>query len=134
ELPRQVYPPLHQPTGGSPPSPLKRYAHTFNKILFSSWVDILLVFVPVEIACDSAKTNPTIVFVMNAIAIVPLGLLSYATGSVAHCLGDTLGALRNVSSGNTVELIILWVSITLVKNEISIVQASLIRSILANLL
>lgn len=45
---------------------------------------------------------------MNAIAIIPLaGLLTYATESVAHKLGDTLGALLNVSFGNAVELIIL---------------------------
>jgi len=112
---REAAPP-DKPALASPTEPkeapiLKRFAHTFNRILFSSWVNALLVFVPVGIACNFAKINPTIVFVMNAIAIVPLaGLLGYATESVAHCLGDTLGALLNVSFGNAVELIILWVS------------------------
>lgn len=60
------------------------------------------------IACQAAGINPTIVFVMNAIAIVPLaGLLSFATEAVAHRLGDTIGALMNVTFGNAVELIIL---------------------------
>ncbi|KAL8698100.1 MAG: hypothetical protein Q9224_002007, partial [Gallowayella concinna] len=69
---------------------------------------------------------------MNAIAIIPLaGMLAFATESVAHRLGDTLGALLNVSFGNAVELIIF---IALVKNQIRIVQASLLGSILANLL
>ncbi|KAI4271845.1 MAG: hypothetical protein LQ337_005713 [Flavoplaca oasis] len=69
---------------------------------------------------------------MNAVAIIPLaGLLSYATESVAREMGDTVGALMNVTFGNAVELIIF---IALVKNEIRIVQASILGSILANLL
>lgn len=112
---------------------LKRFWHTFKVILFSTWVNVLLVFVPVGIACKIADINPTIVFVMNAIAIVPLAaMLSFATESVAHRLGDTIGALMNVTFGNAVELIIFIIA--LVKNEIRIVQASLLGSILSNLL
>lgn len=74
-----------------------------------------------------------LVFSMNAIAIIPLaGLLSHATESVAVRLGDTLGALLNVSFGNAVELILFI--ILLAKDEIRVVQASLLGSILANLL
>ncbi|KAL8947310.1 MAG: hypothetical protein Q9222_006397 [Ikaeria aurantiellina] len=110
----------------------RRFYDTVKKICLSSWVNVLLVFVPVGIAVNFAGVNPTIIFAMNAIAIIPLaGMLAYATESVAHRLGDTLGALLNVSFGNAVELIIL---IALVKNEIRIVQASLLGSILANLL
>ncbi len=48
-----------------------------------------------------------VIFAMNALAIVPLAsLLSYATESVASRLGDTIGALLNVTFGNAVELII----------------------------
>jgi len=81
--------------------------HTKNA-LFRSWVNILLIFVPVSIACEYSGQNSAIIFSMSAVAIVPLaGLLSYATESVARRLGDTLGALLNVSFGNAVELIIL---------------------------
>jgi Ca2+:H+ antiporter len=84
-----------------------RFYLTAKSIIFSSWINILLVFVPVGIASKIASLNPTIVFVMNAIAIVPLaGLLSHATESVAKRLGDTIGALMNVTFGNAVELII----------------------------
>ncbi|KAL8716715.1 MAG: hypothetical protein Q9225_005985, partial [Loekoesia sp. 1 TL-2023] len=110
----------------------KRFFDTLKKICLSSWVNVLLIFVPVGIAVNFAGTNPTIIFAMNAVAIIPLaGMLAFATESVAHRLGDTLGALLNVSFGNAVELIIF---IALVKNEIRIVQASLLGSILANLL
>jgi Ca2+:H+ antiporter len=112
---------------------MRRFLITGKKILFHSWVNVLLVFVPVGIAVHFAGINENVVFAINAIAIVPLaGLLTFATESVAHRLGPTLGALINVSFGNAVELIIFIIA--LVKNEIRIVQASLIGSILANLL
>lgn len=108
------------------------YTHTKDAI-FHSWVNVLLVFVPVGIAAKAAGLNPDIVFAMNAVAIIPLaGLLSHATESVASRLGDTIGALINVTFGNAVELIIFIIA--LVKDEIRIVQASLLGSILANLL
>ena len=79
-------------------------------ILFASWINVLLVFVPIAIAVQAAGVDKTIVFAMNAIAIIPLaGLLSYATESVASDLGDTIGSLMNVTFGNAVELIILQV-------------------------
>ncbi|KIW96011.1 calcium/proton exchanger [Cladophialophora bantiana CBS 173.52] len=64
--------------------------------LFHSWVNVLLVFVPVGIAIHFAGVNQNVVFAINAIAIIPLaGLLTFATESVAHRLGPTLGALLN---------------------------------------
>ncbi len=79
-------------------------------IIFSSWLNSLLVFVPVAIAVELTGVNPTVVFAMNAIAIIPLaGLLSIATESVASRMGDTIGALMNVTFGNVTELIILYV-------------------------
>ena len=85
-----------------------RFYHTLKEIMFSSIINVLLVFVPVGIAVKFAGVNPTIVFAMNAVAIIPLaGLLSHATESVANSMGDTVGALMNVTFGNAVELIIL---------------------------
>jgi Ca2+:H+ antiporter len=69
---------------------------------------VLLIFVPIGIAANFAHLNAEIIFAMNAVAIIPLaGLLSHATESVASRLGDTIGALLNVTFGNAVELIIL---------------------------
>lgn len=89
---------------------LIRFYEACKEILFSSCLNILLVFVPVGIAIQVAGVNKTIVFAINAIAIIPLaGLLSHATESVASDLGDTIGALMNITFGNAVELIILYV-------------------------
>lgn len=108
------------------------YTHTKDAVCHS-WINVLLVFVPAGIAVKAAGLPPAIVFALNAVAIIPLaGLLSHATESVASRLGDTIGALINVTFGNAVELIIFIIA--LVKNEIRIVQASLLGSILANLL
>ncbi|KAK4178111.1 putative vacuolar calcium ion transporter [Triangularia setosa] len=117
-------------TKGSIPS---RILRTTKFVLFHSKLNLLLVFVPIGIAVEQVPgIAPGIIFGMNAIAIIPLaGLLSFATEAVARKLGDSLGALLNITFGNAVELIIF---IALVKNKIRIVQASLLGSILANLL
>lgn len=111
----------------------KRFGVHTKNALFHSWVNVLLIFVPIGIVVEALGLSPGLVFGMNAIAIIPLaGMLSHATESVASRMGDTWGALLNVSFGNAVELIIFIIA--LVKNEIRIVQASLLGSILANLL
>ncbi|KAK5270701.1 hypothetical protein LTR99_005144 [Exophiala xenobiotica] len=124
-----------QPVEEEKPKPSRgaRFMKNVKAPLFHSWVNILLVFVPVGIAVHFANVDPNVVFALNAVAIIPLaGLLTFATESVAYRLGPTLGALLNVSFGNAVELIIFIIA--LVKNELRIVQASLIGSLLANLL
>ena len=115
------------------PSLAIRFYRNAKNTLLASYFNVLLVFVPVGIAVQFSGASPTIVFAMNAIAIIPLaGLLAHATEAVASSLGDTIGALLNVTFGNAVELIIFIIA--LAKNEIRIVQASLAGSILANLL
>ena len=111
---------------------LRFLTHTKNA-LTHSWINVLLVFVPIGIAVKTVGLKSEIVFSMNAIAIIPLaGLLAHATEVVAERVGDTLGALLNVSFGNAVELILFI--ILLASNQIEVVQASLLGSILANLL
>ncbi|OTB01233.1 hypothetical protein M426DRAFT_14677 [Hypoxylon sp. CI-4A] len=107
--------------------------YEFKKVLLHSWINLFLVCVPVGIAvANIPNRNAGATFGVNAVAIIPLAaLLSHATESVARKMGDTVGALLNVTFGNAVELIIF---IALVKGEIRIVQASLLGSILANLL
>ncbi|KAI1138047.1 calcium/proton exchanger [Hypoxylon sp. FL0543] len=94
----------------------------FKKVLLHSWINLFLVCVPVGIAvANLPNRNAGAAFGVNAVAIIPLAaLLSHATESVARKMGDTVGALLNVTFGNA--------------GEIRIVQASLLGSILANLL
>ncbi|KAI1384318.1 calcium/proton exchanger [Hypoxylon trugodes] len=115
------------------PNLIVETALEFKKVLLHSWINIFLVCVPIGIAiANIPNRNAGATFGVNAVAIIPLAaLLSHATESVARKMGDTIGALLNVTFGNAVELIIF---IALVKGEIRIVQASLLGSILANLL
>lgn len=80
---------------------------TAKKTLFSNPVNVLLVFVPVGIVAGAMGWNPTVVFILNFLAIMPLAsLLSFATEELAAKLGQTIGGLLNATFGNAVELIV----------------------------
>ncbi|KAF2460550.1 vacuolar calcium ion transporter /H(+) exchanger [Lineolata rhizophorae] len=104
-----------------------------GKVLATNYVNVLLVFVPLGIIAGALHWDPTAVFILNFVAIIPLAaLLSFATEELAAKLGQTLGGLMNATFGNAVELI---VSIVALKNgEIRIVQSSMLGSILSNIL
>lgn len=75
--------------------------------LYSNYVNILLVFVPLGIVAGAMGWNPTVVFVLNFFAIVPLAaVLSFATEEISLKLGQTMGGLLNATFGNAVELIV----------------------------
>jgi len=77
--------------------------------------------------------SPIAVFPLNFLAIVPLAaLLSHATEEISLYVGQTLGGLLNATFGNAVEMIVSIVALQ--KNEIRIVQASMLGSILSNIL
>ena len=75
--------------------------------LTSNYVNVLLVFVPVGIILGALGMDPTAVFVVNFLAIMPLAaLLSFATEELSAKLGQTIGGLMNATFGNAVELIV----------------------------
>ena len=68
--------------------------------ILNSYINVLLIAVPVGIAMNYAKVSPVVVFVVNFIAIVPLAaLLSYATEEIALRTGETIGGLLNATFG-----------------------------------
>ncbi|KAF9913154.1 hypothetical protein EC991_003614 [Linnemannia zychae] len=102
-------------------------------ILFATRINILLLFIPLGIIASKLHWAPVTVFVLNFIAIIPLAkLLGYATEEIAMRLGDNLGALLNASFGNAVELILSIVALK--EGKIDVVQASVLGSVLSNLL
>lgn len=101
-------------------------------IIRSSWLNILLVFVPLGWASNFVW-SPTTTFILNFLAIVPLAkLLGFATEDISLRTGEVIGGLLNATFGNAVELIISIISLT--KNLVVVVQASMLGSILSNLL
>ncbi|GAA6052372.1 hypothetical protein JCM3770_000210 [Rhodotorula araucariae] len=98
-----------------------------------SYLNLLLVFVPVSWICHFTNQSPTLIFVVSFVAIVPLAaLLGFATEDIALRVGETIGGLLNATFGNAVELIIAILALT--KGELDIVQSSMIGSILSNCL
>ena len=86
------------------------FVHLTWLTLASNYVNILLVFVPAGIALGATGADPTTVFIINFIAIVPLAsLLSFATEELSAKLGQTIGGLMNATFGNAVELIVRWI-------------------------
>ncbi|KAI9724087.1 MAG: hypothetical protein M1812_000806 [Candelaria pacifica] len=68
--------------------------------VFNSWINVLLIAVPVGIIVNYLHVSPIAVFVVNFIAIIPLAaLLSYATEEIALRTGETLGGLLNATFG-----------------------------------
>ena len=111
----------------------KHFLHLVYATLVSSYVNVFLVFVPLGILAGALGWNPTAVFILNFIAIIPLAaLLSFATEELSAKLGQTLGGLMNATFGNAVELIVSIVALK--QGEIRIVQASMLGSILSNIL
>ena len=95
------------------------------RYLFTSWLDFLLIFVPVTIALEVLRADPLLVFVSAGLAIIPLaGLLGRATEHLTTHVGAGIGALLNASLGNAAELII----------ALYVVKASLTGSVLGNIL
>lgn len=83
------------------------FAHISYQTLVSSYANIFLVFVPLGIIAGACGWSPTVVFILNFFAIIPLaGLLSFATEELSVKLGETLGGLLNATFGNAVELIV----------------------------
>eukprot|EP00439_Symbiodinium_sp_Y106_P082030 s162_g21.t1 len=75
----------------------------------------------------------TYVFSFNFLAIIPLAwLIGKATEDVAARIGETAGGLLNATFGNVVEMLLCIAGIR--NNEISVVQCTLLGSILSNLL
>jgi len=112
---------------------------SFRAAILSSWINVLLVFIPIGWALHfvkdggNASITDTAVFVTTFISIIPLaGLLGFATEEAAMRMGQTLGGLLNATLGNAVELIVAILA--LIKCELAVVQSSLVGSILSNIL
>lgn len=105
----------------------------FMMTLKSSPVNYLLVFVPLGILAEYLKWSANAVFWLNFLAIVPLAsLLAFATEELSENVGQTIGGLLNATFGNAVELIVSIIALK--EKQIRIVQASMLGSILSNLL
>ncbi|EIN03755.1 calcium/proton exchanger [Punctularia strigosozonata HHB-11173 SS5] len=107
---------------------------SLKAIAKASWLNLLLAFIPVSWALHFAKPDEsTIIFIFSFLAIIPLAsLMGFATEDLSLRVGQTLAGLLNATLGNAVELIVAIIA--LLKCELRVVQASLVGSVLSNLL
>ncbi|KAG9307906.1 Calcium/proton exchanger [Chiua virens] len=120
----------HLKKAGQPPIARK----SVQAILLASYLNVFLVCIPISWALNYAlPSHHTLIFVFSFLAIIPLAkLLAFATDELSLRVGQTLAGLMNATLGNAIELIISIIGLT--KCELSIVQSSLVGSILSNLL
>ncbi|KAK4493734.1 hypothetical protein PRZ48_014919 [Zasmidium cellare] len=110
-----------------------RLGRTVWKVISSSYVNLLLIFVPLGIAAGAVDWPAMAIFVLNFLAIIPLAaLLSFATEELAHTVGPAIGGLLNATFGNAIELIVSIIALN--KGEYRLVQASILGSVLVNIL
>jgi Ca2+:H+ antiporter len=112
-----------------------------------SKLSLMLVFIPLAIYFSIFSHNAPMAFATSIAAIMPLAyLMGEATEQIALKTNDSIGGLLNATFGNAAEMIIaifaVMAAATAIKEGdaataatmISVVQASLIGSILGNLL
>ena len=94
----------------------------------------LLVFFPLAVwAAHARPESEGFIFIAACLAIVPLAaLLGLATEHIASRVGEGLGGFLNATFGNAAELIIAIVGLQ--AGKIEVVKASLIGSIIGNML
>ena len=109
-----------------------------------SKLNILLLAVPLTVYFNYIAHDPNISFITSMVAIMPLAfLMGKATEEIALRTSESVGGLLNATFGNAAEMILalfaLYAASTTTspetaENMIHLVQASLIGSILGNLL
>src|SRR5262245_22026606 len=103
------------------------------RVIFTSWLDLFLVFVPVTIVLEILQADHLAVFISAGLAIIPLAsLLGRGTEHLTAHVGAGIGGLLNASLGNAAELIIALVALR--EGLHDVVKASLTGSILGNVL
>jgi Ca2+:H+ antiporter len=103
------------------------------KLSKSSAIYILLIFAPIAAGLEFAHADHLILFVVSAIALIPLAkLIGDSTEHLATHYGPTAGSLLNVTFGNAAEIIIAVVAIS--AGLLDLVKASITGAIIGNIL
>ncbi len=93
----------------------------------------LLVFVPISLAGEFMGFPETIMFVLSALAIIPLaGMMGEATEEISFYSGPRMGGFLNATFGNATELIIAFFAMR--AGLFDVVKASIAGSVIGNIL
>ncbi|KAB8299033.1 hypothetical protein EYC80_001164 [Monilinia laxa] len=102
-------------------------------IFCSSWLSLLLPFVPAGFASNYTNLPPVVNFILNFFAIFPsASIVGMAMDEVMLSVGNTVGVLIYMTFGNIVQLV---TSILLLKTrQVEILKTSLVGGILGGVL
>lgn len=93
----------------------------------------LLIFIPISIIGEFLNLSPTILFLLSALAIVPLaGIMGQATEEISFYTGPKIGGFLNATFGNATELIISFFALK--SGLFDVVKASIAGSVIGNTL
>ncbi|MDP4089356.1 MAG: calcium/proton exchanger [Bacillota bacterium] len=96
-------------------------------------LNYLLIFVPISIVGELVHISPTLMFLLSALAIVPLaGLMGEATEELSFYTGPKVGGFLNATFGNATELIISFFALK--QGLFDVVKASIAGSVIGNIL
>ena len=106
----------------------------FNrKLSKSSILYFLVLFAPMALVLEFTHSEPLLIFIFAAIALIPLAkLIGDSTEHLAIHYGPTVASLLNVTFGNAAEIIIGIVAIS--AGLLNLVKASIIGSVIGNIL
>jgi Ca2+:H+ antiporter len=117
----------------SDPPPRPTILQQLREIVCSSYINVLIVFVPFAFISGACEWSPQAIFLTNFLALMPLAaLLSYGTEALSKTAGKAWGSLLNVTFGNATELIIGIVSLH--NRQVKLIQTTMLGSILSSLL
>lgn len=105
----------------------------FKHLLLDSYLNILLIFVPLSFISNNFGCGETLTFFFAILSLAPLAeRLGFVTEQLAIHTNETIGGLLNATFGNATELLVAIIAIF--KGLYRLVQLSLLGSILSNLL
>jgi len=94
---------------------------------------LMLGLIPIAFTTSFLDLSPIIVFIVSVLGIIPLAVLIVkATEEIAEVIGPTLGGLLNATFSNLTVIIVTIIALR--TGFIEVVEASILGSIIANLL
>lgn len=94
---------------------------------------LLLLFIPISYYFALFTTDKTLTFITSILAIIPLArIMGYSTTQISLQSNPTISGLISATFGNSIELIIAIIALQ--NGLIRVVQASMIGSIMGNIL
>lgn len=104
-----------------------------QEIFFSTWLNVLLIFVPLAILADLFGWGDLVLFIFSCIGLISLSeRLTYVTEQISLYTTPTIGGLLNATFANLGELVFVFLAIS--EGAVRLTQLFLLGSILGNLL